>query len=77
MHDMDETTRVEFETMLTSGEMCLKYRISLPTLSRLELQGLPCYRLGTGPKAQRRYPELRVEAWFEDLRSRCSDRVAS
>lgn len=72
MHDMEETTRMEFEVMLTSGEMCLKYRISIPTLCRLETQGLPFYRLGTGPKAQKRYPADRVEAWFGDLRSRCS-----
>ena len=69
MAAMDETTRMEFETMLTSGEMLLKYRISIQTLRRLEGQGLPFYRLGNGPKAQKRYPELRCETW---LRSRCS-----
>ena len=58
--------------MLTSGEMLLKYRISIQTLRRLEGQGLPFYRLGTGPKAQKRYPELRCETWLEDLRNRCS-----
>jgi hypothetical protein len=74
MHDMEETTRMEFEVMLTSGEICLKYRISVPTLRRMELQGLPFYRLGDGPKAQKRYPEQRCEAW---LRSRCSDNTGA
>jgi hypothetical protein len=73
MHDMEETTRMEFEVMLTSREICLKYRISIPTLKRLEVQGLPFYRLGSGPKAQKRYPEQRCEAWFDQIRSRCSD----
>lgn len=56
--------------MLTSREMCLKYRISIPALRRLEVDGLPFYRIGVGPKAQKRYPADRCESW---LKSRCLD----
>lgn len=69
---MDERTQMKLDlpVMLTAHDVCRMFQVSLETLKRMEDEwGFPVHRLGTGPKAPRRYELEAVLIWF---RSRCS-----
>ena len=51
---------------MTAAEVCAYLSVTLETLGRFERElNLPTHRLGTGPKAQRRYYRNEVDAWVK------------
>jgi hypothetical protein len=71
---MLETTlmKLDRDVILTADDMCDWLQIGPSTLTKLEKEeGLPVHRLGSGPKAPRRYLQPEVVEWFK---SRCSVR---
>lgn len=56
----------ELPKLLTAADVCTALRITKPTLQRMVESGLlPCIRLGTGPKAQRRFRLSDVESLLD------------
>lgn len=78
MPGMDQMTSMKFDEngLMTAQEVAERLRVTLASVAayeKLEENPLPVHRLGTGPKAPKRYVRGEVEAW---IRSRWSDRNA-
>jgi hypothetical protein len=76
---MDQTTPLKLDyndELMTAHEVAARLRVTLGAVAnyeKLDKNPLPVHRLGTGPRAPKRYVRGEVEAW---IRSRWSDRPA-
>jgi excisionase family DNA binding protein len=54
---------------MTSAEAAEYLSVPRDSLTRLEKRGLPVHRMGTGPKAPKRYFAAELDTW---LKSKCN-----
>jgi predicted DNA-binding transcriptional regulator AlpA len=76
---MKQTTSLKLDhndELMTAHEVAARLRVTLGAVASYEKltdNPLPVHRLGSGPRAPKRYVRGEVEAW---IRSRWSDRAA-
>lgn len=76
MHLMVETTNLKLDTGVHDRPMTIRdaaryLEVTTRTVDRwIREQDLPVHRLGTGPKARKRFFASELDTW---IRNRCSD----
>lgn len=79
---MTETTNLQLDTVsdrvaidapLDAADACAYLKVTDRTLARWVELGAPVHRIGSGPKAPRRFYRSELDRW---VRNRCSDITA-